>query len=148
MQKKNRTAGGIQGAGLRRVAAACLALALAACGDSLTGPSDVIGTDWRLAEMRLGGGAAQTPADPSRFRVRFESDGRIGVQADCNGCGGRYTLTGGTLQVSDLACTLVLCASAPFDAQFLGVIIDATSIEVDGDEMEISSPAGTLVFRR
>jgi heat shock protein HslJ len=64
---------------------------------------------WVLREMRLAGADAFVPGDSSRFTVEFAPDGGMGVVADCNQCGGTYTLDGEALVVPDLVCTLVLC---------------------------------------
>ncbi len=77
-----------------RALALCGALVLASCAESVTGPSDLQGGAWRLASMETETGGRFVPDDPGRFTVEFDADGTVGVRADCNGCGGSYTLDG------------------------------------------------------
>ena len=37
---------------------------------------------------------AVTVADPTRYTVRFGSDGSVSARVDCNRCGGRYRVDG------------------------------------------------------
>ena len=122
------------------------ALGLAACGENLMGPTDLQGV-WRLESMELNGAAAFVPDDPSRFTVEFKSDGTIGLRADCNVCGGSYSLSGENLTAGPLVCTLIACATNR--GQEFATLIDGTSsLDLDDDELEVESPDGTLVLTR
>ena len=123
------------------------ALVLAGCSDEVTGPSDVEGGAWRLESMALDGAAAFVPSDPSRFTVEFKADGTLGVTADCNQCGGSYTLSGGNLTVGPLICTLVACPTSR-GQEFAGLIDGTASLDVEDDELEIESSDGRLEFTR
>jgi heat shock protein HslJ len=123
--------------------------ALASCGDDLAGPSALQGGEWRLQSMQARDSSVITiQGDPSRFTVEFGGDGRLSVRADCNGCGGNYSVDGSALRVSSLACTLILCPSAPLDARYLGALQGARAIDVDDGTLRIDSVQDTLVFRR
>jgi hypothetical protein len=80
---------------------------------------------WVLREMRLAGADAFVPGDSSRFTVEFAPDGGMGVVADCNQCGGTYTLDGEALVVPDLVCTLVLCPTP--EGQQFATLLEGTS---------------------
>lgn len=123
------------------------ALVHAACSDEVTGPSDLVGGPWRLESMVLEDAAAFVPEDPSRFTVEFNADGTLGVTADCNQCGGSYTLNGGNLTAGPLVCTLVACPTNR-GQEFATLIDGTTSLDLDGDELEIESSEGTLVLTR
>ena len=124
------------------------ALVLAGCSDEVTGPSDVEGGAWRLESMELEGAAAFVPEDPSRFTVQFNADGTLGVRADCNQCGGPYTLSGGRLTVGPMACTLVACPTNR-GQEFASLIDGTAEVEIEDDgELEIESSDGTLVLTR
>ena len=64
-------------------------------------------------------GAVVVSPPAGTFTLRFAEEGRLEVRADCNGCGGTYSLTGGRLSVSPLACTRAFCPSAPFDTEYV-----------------------------
>ena len=124
-----------------------LGLGLVSCGDDVTGPSDLQGP-WRLESMEFQGAAAFVPEDPSRFTVQFDPDGTIGVRADCNQCGGSYTLRGERLTTGPLACTLVGCPTNR-GQEFATLIDGASEAEIEDDgKLEIESSEGTLVLTR
>ena len=123
------------------------ALPMLSCSDEVTGPSDLGGGPWKLESMELAGGSEFVPDDPDRFTVEFRADGQLGVVADCNQCGGTYSVSAGTLGVPALACTLIACP-APEGSQFASLIDGTSSIERDGEELEIESSEGKLTLRR
>lgn len=122
-------------------------LALASCEDGVTNPSD-LGGQWRLEVLRAPDGSQVAPPDPSRFTVEFAADGQVLARADCNGCGGRYTLDDDTLVVSTLACTLIACPSAPLDGRFLSILDGSSSFDFEDERLVISSSRGMLRFTR
>ena len=131
----------------RRIApVVLLGLVLAGCAD-VTRPSQLLGEPWYLASLR-GPTATQRPADPTRYTITFDGANRISVRADCNSCGGRYTLAGNSFAVSDLACTLVHCGESSLDQPFVALLTAATTVDVDGDRMTLSSDRGTLELTR
>lgn len=123
------------------------ALVPVACSDAVTGPSDLEGGPWRLQSMELDGADAFTPEDRSRFTVEFGADGSLGVRADCNQCGGSYTLSGGKMTVGPLACTLIACPTNR-GQEFASLLQGATEVELEDGELEIESPGGTLELTR
>ena len=130
-----------------RALALCAAFVVVSCSESVTGPSDLQGGAWRLASMETETGGRFVPDDPGRFTVEFNADGTVGVRADCNGCGGSYTLDGDRLTVGPLACTLIACATGR-GQEFASLIDGTTSVEREGRELEIESPDGELVLTR
>jgi heat shock protein HslJ len=123
------------------------ALVLAGCSDEVTGPSDLQGGQWRLQSMETEEGRF-VPDDSSLFTVQFAADGTVGVRADCNQCGGSYTLNGDTLTVGPLVCTLIACPTAR--GQQFATLLDGTGeVEIEDDrELEIESSEGTLILTR
>ena len=97
--------------------------------------------------MELTGATQFVPEDPSRFTVEFKADGQLGVRADCNVCGGSYTLNDGTLTSGPLVCTLVACPR-PEGEQFASIIDGTSELDTDDDELEIESSEGKLVLTR
>jgi heat shock protein HslJ len=134
---------------VRKTLAGVLAVSLAAagCADTVGGPTDVIGVPWRLQSLQVTHLSEMAPP-PGDFTIRFAEDGGLDVRADCNGCGGPYTLSGSTLAVGALACTRVFCASAPFDTEYVRLIEAATVVERSDGILTLRSPLGVLVFTR
>jgi heat shock protein HslJ len=122
------------------------ALPLLSCSDGVTGPSTLSGV-WKLQSMELAGAERFVPDDPDRFTVAF-LDSRIGVTADCNQCGGTYSVSDETLYVSPLACTLVQCPTHE-GGRFASLIDGRSKLESDArGELVIQSPEGTLILTR
>ena len=129
------------------LAIACGALLFASCSEDVTGPSDLQGGEWRLASMETETGGRFVPEDPSRFTVEFQADGTIRVRADCNGCGGSYTMSGERLTVGPMVCTLIACPTTR-GQEFAGLLEGTSDVDADGNELEIESPDGTLELTR
>lgn len=124
-----------------------LCAAVIGCDDGPTSPTDVIGDTWELISLRETGADAVNVPDPSRYRVTFEDNGRLGVISDCNTCGGTYVLSGSTLTVTPLNCTRVFCGEGSLDVRFAGMLERAQTLIIDDDELTVLSSAGTLRFR-
>jgi len=119
-------------------------LVVASCADDdMTGPSDLMGGTWRLQSLQLAGGAEFVPPDPSRFTVGFTSDGRVEVTADCNSCGGMFSVGEDSLNVPELTCTLVACGT-PYGGQFETLLEGTGALDRDGDVLTVDSPEGRL----
>jgi len=117
----------------------------AGCGGGvLSGPSVVTGGVWKLQSLETPAGGLVRISQPDRYTVEFKDAGVLAVKADCNACGGSYTISGEALQIGPLACTRAFCGSASYDTAFLGVLSDARSLGVRGIELSIDSPKGTL----
>jgi heat shock protein HslJ len=131
------------------LAVAAAGLPLVSCTDGVTGPSDLMGGVWKLQSMQLTGASSSfVPDDPDRFTVEFKSDGLVGVVADCNSCGGSYSVSGDQLSVPQMACTLALCATAQ-GGEFASIIDGTSTLDKDGeDTLEIVSSEGRLTLKR
>ena len=132
--------------GKRAVVAVVLGFGLASCAEDVTGPSDLQGA-WRLASMETETGGRFVPPDPGQFTVEFNADGTMGVRADCNQCGGSYTLSGDRLTVGPLVCTLIACPTGR-GQEFASLLEGTTEVDADGAELELESPDGTLELTR
>ncbi len=62
--------------------------------------------EWRLQRFQVGGGGAVNVPIPARYTARFEPDGTVNFQVDCNRCSGSYTTDGNAITIGPLlACT-------------------------------------------
>ncbi len=129
------------------LAVVCGALVFASCSEDVTGPSDLQGGTWQLRSMRTETGGTFVPEDPSRFTVEFTADGKILARADCNGCGGNYTMSGENLTVGPMICTLIACPTSR-GQEFAGLLEGTSDVDADANELEIESPDGTLELTR
>ena len=113
----------------------------------MTSPSDLTGGAWKLQSIQSSG-STTTIAKPDNFTITFSADLKLGIKADCNVCGGTYSLAGGSLQISGVFCTLAYCGDTSNDRAFMDVLNNATSIGVGGSELTIGSTKGVARFTR
>lgn len=115
---------------------------LAGCGQ-ITGVDELEGTSWTVTE--LGG----TPlVEGTSITAQF-ADGKIGGSAGCNSYGGSYEITSEGVTVSDLASTMMACTDPGVmeqEQQFLEYIQNIQSIEVDTNQLTITSADGTDII--
>jgi heat shock protein HslJ len=132
----------------RIVVLGLLAVGLAGC-ESVAGPSatDLQG-HWQLVSLQEPGQPQVAAPAGATFSADFGSDGRVSLVADCNRCNSSYVAGGATLQVGNMACTRAYCTTAPLDTRFAALVQSAQAWRVGSDELELSSPEGTLRLRR
>jgi heat shock protein HslJ len=128
---------------------AALLLGAAACNETPTAPSrqDLNGR-WVVSSLQPVNAAAVTPQSGVELAMDF-ADERVVVQSDCNTCSGPYTLTGGAISMSTLACTRRACVGESYEDLFLDLISNAQSADVvPGQSLVLSGQRGRIVLRR
>jgi len=123
---------------------------VSSCSDGPTAPNpaDYQNVDWRLVTLQRPDSTIVSAPAGVTLTARFDDDGTLAVRADCNSCRARYTLSGAALSVSPMACTLIACPSAPLDGEYARILSTATALEMEGSNLALRSPEGTLRFRR
>lgn len=111
----------------------------AACDDGPMTPTAVRDVTWKLESIEQAGAATITIANPDRFTVRLEADGRVNVGADCNSCNGRYTLDGSSIAFSAMACTRAFCGTA-IDTTYSAALATIRTITVSDTRMVLQGP--------
>jgi heat shock protein HslJ len=100
---------------------AVFALALSACAVPTQPPPAqqqdaraLTGTNWQVTRVN----GLEVPS-PAEYWVRFDDGERLGAKFGCKSMGGRFSISGSTLRVSDLMQTLIGCPepSATFESQ-------------------------------
>ena len=123
-------------------------VAMTACDESPTRPSDLVGEVWRLASIEAAGTAPIIVPDPERYTIQFLESGRVSVRADCNSCGGSYTLAGTALSLGPLACTRAFCGATSLDGAFTQALGQARSLARRGAELYLQGDGRVLRFRK
>jgi heat shock protein HslJ len=118
----------------------------AACDESPTRPSDLIGERWRLTAIERAGLPVLSPPAGRQFTLEFMDAGRLGVRADCNSCGGSYELHGSNLTIRPLACTRAFCGTDSLDTPFLQALGEARAVHRDASELTIRAGTTSLRF--
>jgi heat shock protein HslJ len=141
--------------------AVALAVFAAGCSDSPATPTspsagsgslaltgDQIAGTWTLASIQVKGQAAQSAPAGATYTLSF-IDGRLSTRADCNTCGGSFSLTGNTLNAGPaLACTRAACPTMAFESAYTGILAGEHTVALSGSTLVLSSSRGTLAFTR
>jgi len=118
------------------------------CDESPTGPTAIVDVTWKLETVARVGSAIVTVPNPEQFTVRFESNNRLAVRADCNTCTGTYTLDGSSVSISPtMACTLIACPTPGVDTLFTSALQNARTVTVSNDNLIMTGSEFTLRFR-
>jgi heat shock protein HslJ len=126
--------------------------ALVAAGCSLFGddPRPLTRSTWRLQAFLADDAfppSSRAPcsltgvdcvSDDRTYTVTFRTDGGLGVQADCNTCGGGYRRDRETLIVDQLFCTEVYCGPASRGAEFAQALGEAHSYRTRDGQLLIA----------
>jgi heat shock protein HslJ len=124
-----------------------LAFVATACDENPVGPTAIKNVTWKLETIERAGAPTITIPDPEQYTLRLEDDGRARIRADCNTCGGSYSLDGGSLRISDVACTLIFCNLASFDGNYKAALEAIRSVSVNGNHLVVTGTGFTLRFR-
>jgi heat shock protein HslJ len=121
------------------------------CGGSGSTTPDTIplrtDVEWQLESFAPPSGPAVQVADPNLYTVRFGADGTLAARADCNRCAGPYRLSGASLMVGPLACTLAACPLPTLGDQFTAALSSVASYVQTPTELVLTGDRGTLHFR-
>jgi heat shock protein HslJ len=119
-------------------------LTLAACGDDEGSDSTPLeGTPWMLVTAD---GMDAVPDVPAPLTL---ADGQASGSTGCNSFSGSYTLEGDQLSFGPLGATQMACEEPLMtqEAEVFAILGAAESYSIEGDELTISSPGGSLVYR-
>jgi heat shock protein HslJ len=133
-----------------------VAFALGCSGSTatLTSPSSLDLTapqlpgTWNLVSIRPAGEAEQAKPSGATYSLTLV-DGRLSTRADCNTCGGTYTLNGQTLMAApSMACTRAACPTMAFENTYMKLLGGESAVSLSGGTLGLTSPRGVLRFTR
>ncbi|MBS0641879.1 MAG: META domain-containing protein [Acetobacteraceae bacterium] len=136
-------------AGLKRLAAAGLVLAVAAHAADAPAPVPpaLMGT-WRWVETVSSAETLRVDA-PERYELSFPEPGRIALRADCNRAAGGVTFgQAGAIKVGVMAMTRAMCPEGSLSDRFAQDVGRAVHWSVQDGALKLDLPAdaGTLRF--
>ena len=103
---------------------------------------------FNLVSIQPAGEAEQAKPSGASYTVTFEN-GRLSTRADCNSCGGPYTLDGQTLVAGpSLACTRAACATMAFENTYMKLLGGESTVSLSDAALVLTSPRGVLRFMR
>jgi heat shock protein HslJ len=109
---------------------------------------DQLAGTWSLQSLQRAGDVDQTTPAGATYTLTF-ADGRLSTRADCNTCGGAFTLSGQTLTAGPaLACTRAACPTIAFESVYTGLLGGDSTVTLTNGTLELSSARGVLRFTR
>jgi len=119
---------------------------LAACsisGSQQGTGGDVTGQVWVMTEL-----AGKAPVSNTGISAQFTTDGAVSGSAGCNQYNGKYTTSGSSITISNLANTMMACDQPVMDQEsaYLMALGDAKTYTVKGNSLMLYGADGkTLV---
>ena len=133
----------------------------AACTSSVTSPSAVgappssaytvaqLQGTWTLSSIQRTGEARQDRPFNATYTLTFDGASRLSTRADCNSCGGTFSLDGTTLTAGpNLACTRAACPTMAFENAYTAILSGDSTTVVTNSTLTLTSARGTLQFVR
>src|SRR5262245_5455327 len=121
----------------RTVVFIIVAVVIAACSERATptAPDDgslasrMAGT-WTLVSIQPTGAAFQPTPAGAGYNLTFDG-GKLSTRADCNTCGGTFTLSGQTITAGPaLACTRAACPTMAFENAYTTMLAGDSTVAV------------------
>jgi len=118
----------------------------------LSGPRaltvDQLAGTWNLQSLQPSGDVVQTTPAGASYTLTF-AGGRLTTRADCNICGGVFSLSGQTLTAGPaLACTRAACPTMAFESTYTGLLGGESHVTLADGSLVLSSARGVLRFTR
>ncbi|WP_396623909.1 META domain-containing protein [Luteitalea sp.] len=115
-------------------------------GSSALTAGQLAGT-WTLASVQPQGQAAQAVPGGATYTITF-GDQQLSTRADCNTCGGSYSIAGQTLTTGALACTRAACPTMAFESTYTQMLGGTSTVAIAGSTLTLTSTRGALRFVR
>jgi heat shock protein HslJ len=93
------------------------------------------GGAWQWQSTQHADGSTLVAADPSRYTITFQPDGRVMIRADCNTVLGSYTVSGADLTIQLGPSTLVGCPPDSQADQFTADLARVSGYAVAGENL-------------
>jgi len=127
--------------------ASALLLATACGSDEPTGPTALIGSRWRLDNLRTPAGVT-TNVNPDRYTLEFLDETRVSARADCNVCTGSYDTRGSiVITIGPLACTRTFCGAESRGNDYVTLLNSSKLFAQEGETLILVAEGGTLFYR-
>ena len=125
----------------------------AAAGPSadLTSSKDMLDVTWEWVRLTTTPVELMDIDEPEKYTVRFGSDGKVVLKADCNRGAGSYSVSADRkLTLKPIGLTRMMCPPGSLSNRFAKEVGRATSYFMRNGDLFLELPAdsGTLRFRR
>lgn len=116
--------------------------------ETSTDPASAQGVSWQWLSKTTHKEMLEV-AQPERYTLVLQPDGRVQAQFDCNKGQGSYEMSAGRLKFGPIATTMMACVPGSLDSDFGRALQQAESFRVENGELLLGLEAedGTLRFR-
>jgi heat shock protein HslJ len=106
--------------------------------------------EWAWQRTRSKNNTETNPNQPEHYVLRFEPDGFLSAQVDCNSAGGKYQFEGSAIRLKLTNSTLMSCQPGSFEEMFQQNLTSATSYFMKDGRLflALSNGTGTMEFDR
>ena len=103
---------------------------------------------WALQSFQLADGSLVPVPDPARYTLDLGATetGLAHIRADCNMCNGGYELSGSTLVLGRMACTLAACPPDSLDNDYLFALGSTSTFQRTGNALTLNYDGGVMRF--
>ena len=113
---------------------------------SVPTPMPITGIKWEWTGMQDSSGETSV-SDPRNYTLKFNDDGTITGQADCNQISGTYSLSGSSLSIHLGTSTSAFCGESSQDQVYLASLSKVSSYAADQQGLELHFSDGKMDFR-
>lgn len=119
-------------------------------GTSACDVTSLIGVEWKWQGSRYNNDTKNVPAEPDRYILTLQPDGRVNIRADCNRGGGTYTLDENKISITINHTTRAACPPESLEQPFIRDLNGVAGwLFMDGDlYMDIKYDTGTMRFSK
>lgn len=100
------------------------------------------GTSWQLVAIHSANDSVFEPRNPEDYVLRFRSEGRLQIEADCNQAGAGWSAAGGEIRLSDLVTTRKLCISPSLFNRYIMALEQAQNLQLSDERLVITTLSG------
>ena len=100
------------------------------------------GTSWQLVAIHSANNSVFEPRNPGDYVLRFRSEGRLQIEADCNQAGASWSVTGGEIELSGLVTTRKLCVGPSLFNRYIMGLEQANGVELSDERLMITTHSG------
>jgi len=114
---------------------------------SWTDPDAVTGTTWQWL-AKTGKREVLDVAQPERYTLALQPDGRVQAQFDCNRGNGAYEISDGKLEFGPIATTQMACLPGSLDTAYAQALLQVERFRVENGELILGlSEGSSMRFR-
>ena len=106
--------------------------------------------EWAWQRTRYKNNTETSPNQPEHYVLRFEADGFLSAQVDCNSAGGKYQFQDSGITLKLTNSTLMSCQPGSFEEVFQQNLSSVTSYFMKDGRLflALSNGTGTMEFDR